>query len=416
MTDSKVFSTNGSASWREFRFGDVCDFQGGTQPPKATFQRSCLPGLIRLLQIQDFRTDEYAVYVEDDPRLTKCSEDDVLIGRYGASVGKIFRGKAGAINVALVKVIPDTRVLDPGFLFFWFQHEIFQRAVARVSARAAQAGFNKQDLANLPLNIPPLEEQRRIAARLREQLSILEEARAPLEAQLAAAESLPAAHLRAVFASEEAKHWPRVPLEELCYINASQVNPTQAEFADLPHVSGENIETGTLQLIGVRSAGEDRMISGKYLFEQGDVLYSKLRPYLRKVAIAPSRGLCSADMYPLRMRAERMDARYAAWLLLSHEFTKYAIRESQRSRMPKLNREQLFAWNAPMPSLETQRSIAAQLDTAFSRTHALRESLQEKLTEVEKLPASLLRSALCAHGGQGFATSAFNSGATRSLA
>ena len=283
--------------------------------------------------------------------------------------------------------------LDPDYLFGFVQSPDFVRKLSDLVKGALYPAVTESQVRVQEIPLPPLEEQRRIAALLREQLSILAEARAALEAQLAAAESLPGAHLRAAFQSADAEQWPRVAFGGLCNIVANQVNPTDAEFADLPHVSGENIETGTLRLTRVRSAREDRMTSGKYLFEQGDVLYSKLRPYLRKVAIAPSRGLCSADMYPLRMRPDRMDARYAAWLLLSEKFTKYAIGESQRSRMPKLNRDQLFAWKAPIPSLEKQRALAAQLDAEFAETGALRQTIAAKLAELEKLPAALLRTA-----------------------
>lgn len=139
------------------------------------------------------------------------------------------------------------------------------------------------------------------------------------------------------------------------------------------------------------------MISGKYLFEAGDVLYSKLRPYLRKIAIAESRGLCSADMYPLRVNPKLMDARFAAWMLLSEDFSGYAIEESQRSRMPKLNREQLFAWSAPVPPLADQKKLAARLESELAAAMQLCQSLETRLAEIELLPATLLRSAFNGH-------------------
>jgi type I restriction enzyme S subunit len=289
--------------------------------------------------------------------------------------------------------------LDPEYLFGFVQSPDFVRKLSELVRGALYPAVTESQVRAQKIPLPPLEEQRQIAARLREQLSILAEARTALEAQLKTAKALPAANLRAVFESEEAQRWPRAKLEELCEIVATQVDPTDSKFADFPHINGENIESGTLELNGIRSAREDGMMSGKYLFEQGDVLYSKLRPYLRKVAIAPWRGLCSADMYPLRMRRDRLHEKYAAWLLLSDEFTKYAVGESQRSRMPKLNREQLFAWNAPVPSLETQRAIAIRLDAEFSASGALREFIHGKLSELEKLPAALLRSAFSVNGG-----------------
>ena len=220
-----------------------------------------------------------------------------------------------------------------------------------------------------------------------------ERARAAVQAQLEAAQNLPIALLRDIFNNPTAKRWPRRKLDDLCEIVAKQVDPRDSEYGKLPHVSGENIVSGLCQLINVRSAAEDGMISGKYLFETGDVLYSKLRPYLRKVAIAESRGLCSADMYPLRVNPKLMDARFTAWMLLSEDFSGYAIKESQRSRMPKLNREQLFAWSAPVPPLAEQKKIATRLDSEIAATMQLCNSLEMRINEIELLPAALLRSA-----------------------
>lgn len=93
--------------------------------------------------------------------MKRCDEDDVLIARYGASIGRVLRGKAGAYNVALVKTVPDTNQLNKGFLFSLLSDLAFQRFVVGISSRAAQAGFNKDDLSRFRFRLPPLEEQLR---------------------------------------------------------------------------------------------------------------------------------------------------------------------------------------------------------------------------------------------------------------
>jgi type I restriction enzyme S subunit len=159
----------------------------------------------------------------------------------------------------------------------------------------------------------------------------------------------------------------------------------------LPHVSGENIVSGTSDLMNLRSAKEDGMTSGKYLFEAGDVLYSKLRPYLRKATLAPCRGLCSADMYPIRVKRSLLDAEFATWLLLSRPFTEYAVAKSERSRMPKLNREQLFAWETPLAPVAYQTRAALHLKTKLQATESYRNVLSQRLNGIHQLPRALLR-------------------------
>ena len=179
---------------------------------------------------------------------------------------------------------------------------------------------------------------------------------------------------------------------EVCRVVEGQVDPREPEYRYLPHINGEVIESGTGRLLELRTAAEDRLISGKYLFERGMVLYSKLRPYLRKVTIAPSRGVCSADMYPLVFDAQRVDPLFAMFTLLADPFTAYAIKESQRARMPKLNRDQLLAWRIPLPdTVDEQRRVAADLSVRLESARELLDRCREQLAVAESISPALLR-------------------------
>jgi type I restriction enzyme S subunit len=144
---------------------DVCDFQGGTQPPKSEWVTKPLNGYVRMLQIRDFTQSEKteAEYIKDTKKLKKCQADDILIGRYGASVGKILTGLAGAYNVAIVRSIPNEKILKKEFLYYLLKSPSFQNFILNVGGRAAQAGFNKTDLEKFKIPLPPLDDQKRIA-------------------------------------------------------------------------------------------------------------------------------------------------------------------------------------------------------------------------------------------------------------
>ena len=98
-------------------------------------------------------------------------------------------------------------------------------------------------------------------------------------------------------------------------------------------------------------------------------------------------------MYPIRADPELLDSHYLSWLLLSPEFTEYAVNESARARMPKLNRGQLFAWEAVLPSLEVQREMASRLSTELVGTQAILSKVAAERAAIEALPAALLREA-----------------------
>ena len=146
----------------------VCDFQGGSQPPKEQWINHEKEGYIRMLQIRDFtQPDKNNVeYVRISKAIKTCNEDDILIGRYGASVGKILSGLAGAYNVAIIKTIPDTSKLSKRFLYHYLNSPYFQNFILSVGSRAAQAGFNKDDLSDAQIPVLSLEAQSNVVSQL----------------------------------------------------------------------------------------------------------------------------------------------------------------------------------------------------------------------------------------------------------
>ena len=100
------------SNWCFFYFTSLINIEGGTQPPKSQFVDTPQEGYIRLIQIRDFATDKYTVYVPDTPKMRHIEEEDILIARYGASLGRICTGRKGVYNVALAKTIFSETNLD----------------------------------------------------------------------------------------------------------------------------------------------------------------------------------------------------------------------------------------------------------------------------------------------------------------
>ncbi|MBL7671771.1 MAG: restriction endonuclease subunit S [Bdellovibrionaceae bacterium] len=153
-------------SWACAKWSDVIDIQGGGQPAKSYFKNKPQEGYIRLLQIRDFKTDDHAVFIPLEKAPKKCVESDILIGRYGASIGRICTGKAGAYNVALAKCIFDDNKIHRDFFTGFVRAPRFQEKMLSFE-RAAQAGFNKEDLADIDFPLPPFGEQVRIAQKIK---------------------------------------------------------------------------------------------------------------------------------------------------------------------------------------------------------------------------------------------------------
>lgn len=163
----EIFLSAGS-DWHQSTLGEVCKFVGGSQPPKSIFEYSMRPGLVRLIQIRDYKTDEKVVYIPKELARRFCSADDVMIGRYGPPLFQILRGIDGAYNVALMKAVPDEKRISKDFLFYFLKNREILRYIVGASSRAAgQIGINKTTIEPYPIQYPVLEEQSRIVERLK---------------------------------------------------------------------------------------------------------------------------------------------------------------------------------------------------------------------------------------------------------
>lgn len=247
-------------------------------------------------------------------------------------------------------------------------------------------------LKEVPISVPPLPEQHRIVAILDAAFDGIATAKANAEQNLQNARALFESHLQQVF-TERGKGWVEKRLGEVCTITSNLVDPRKEEFRDLIHVGAANIEPQTGVFVGLKTARDEGLISGKFLFDESMVLYSKIRPYLMKVARPGFSGLCSADMYPLAPLPNQITRDYLFHLLLSKPFTDYAIQGSARAGMPKVNREHLFDFRVWLPDVEKQSELSLKLDALHAETQHLESLYRQKLTALGDLKRSLLHQA-----------------------
>ena len=150
-------------SWEWVRHNDLFEISGGSQPPKSKFISEARDGYIRLYQIRDYGNNPVPVYIPISAASKISHKGDILLARYGASLGKVFWAEDGAYNVAMARVIPqyETELISKKFLFLFYQSSLYQ-SVIHANSRSAQAGFNKEDLSSLLFPLPPRSEQERI--------------------------------------------------------------------------------------------------------------------------------------------------------------------------------------------------------------------------------------------------------------
>ena len=192
------------------------------------------------------------------------------------------------------------------------------------------------------------------------------------------------------------EEWEVRPFLSIVRIANGQVDPRHEPYRSMTLVAPDHIESGTGRLLDKKTAAEQGAVSGKYVFGPHDVLYSKIRPYLRKATLANFHGLCSADMYPLRP-APDISPGFVLPLVLGERFSAYAESVSARSGMPKINRAELAEFLTAVPPIQEQRAIATalsdidglltQLDRLIAKKRDIKQAaMQQLLTGKTRLP------------------------------
>jgi len=184
---NKIGSNGFPMSWTSRKFKDYCDIEGGNQPPKSVFASEPKKDYIRLFQIRDLGSNPVPVFIPKGTAKSLSTHGEILVGRYGASVGKVFKAQDGAYNVALVKFIFPKDDLVADFVY-WMLKSSRSQAVFSGMSRSAQAGFNKRDLAVLDIPVPSIDEQKLITAKIDELMALCDHLEAELKVRSELAE------------------------------------------------------------------------------------------------------------------------------------------------------------------------------------------------------------------------------------
>ena len=337
----------------------------------------------------------------DEATHSKLSRSELICGdvliTIAGTIGRVAyiaeESKKANCNQAVAFVRMHLKRIDPAWLCLLLQSPSYQYQFAKFVTGGAIPNISLNQINSIKIPDISIVEQRQIAAQLKTQLAKVEQARKAAEMQLQEIKTLFNRILENQIFKALKNGKEKVILGDVVEITAKLVNPELPEFCNLPHVSAKNIEGLTGRLLNIRSAKEDGMTSSKYLFEDDDILYSKLRPYLRKIAQPDFSGLCSADMYPLKCDPKRIDRGFLKILLTSSFFTDYAKEKSARSRMPKLNREQLFKWEFILPSLNQQIECQNLINSASELATEASKAAKSILYELNLLPQKILAQA-----------------------
>jgi type I restriction enzyme S subunit len=321
-------------------------------------------------------------------------------------------------SVALLK--PKKDVLRSDYLKHWLNSPLTKRTMTEGMTGTAIKRLVLKQIRSTEIRIAPLAEQKRIADKLDAVLTRVDAVNtrlarvAPLlirfrQSVLAAATSgrltedwrdtnQSATKIRKrlqslnEFRGRELEalpiDWFWTTFDKVAVVASDLRNPR--DFQTARHLAPNHIEAHTGKISGCLTIADDKVTSPKHLFKAGQLVYSKIRPNLCKVAIPSFDGLCSADMYPIDTE---LHTRYLWLWMLTDRFTEWAANAESRTVLPKINKNQLGKIPTPVAPREEQTEIVRRVETLFAFADRLEARLAQAQTAATRLTPALLAKA-----------------------
>lgn len=330
--------------------------------------------------------DHAEIYKRCDPKLGDVLyiKDGVTMGI--AAVNRLPYEFSMLSSVALIR--PNQTLLDSDFLAAWLNNPDTLRSVLAVQSGSAIRRIVLNQIEEIKILIPPLASQKQIAAIAQKADRFRRTRRYALQ--------LSDTYLQSVFLEmfgdpeTNYKNWDLEPFEDVCEIDAEMVDPKLQQYCKYLHIGGANIESVTGNILDLKTAEQEGLISGKFLINPQHILFSKIRPKLRKVAFPKIHALCSADIYPITVKPSKCNTYFLLHYLRSDYFSKRVSELAEsRTNIPKVNREELAEQSIPLPPLPLQEKFA-QIVQKFER---LRTQQREAERQAEHLFQTILHRA-----------------------
>jgi type I restriction enzyme S subunit len=411
-TSTMQTKTNGRSlpkGWEWVTLGDVCAPKiANRDPRREPDSRFIYVDITSIDTSTKTITEPKNLFGKDAPSRARqiIQTDDVVVSTTRpnlnavAKITKEFDKQICSTGFCVLR--PNQDRLDSDFLFHFVRTKEFIQSLSDLVKGALYPAVTDKDVRAQLIPLPPLDEQRRIANRLNEQLAAVEAARKAAEEQLQAAKQLPSAYLREVFESEEAQQWHRQRLAEVGEIMSGITLGRKlngVETRKVPYLRVANVKDGYLDLSDLYEIDATKADIEKCTLKYGDLLLTeggdpdKLgRGTFWEEQIPEC--LHQNHIFRVRFDLDKFFPRFVSYQVSSAYGKSYFLAHAkQTTGIATINQKVLGNFPLLIPSSEEQKQIAEKLKSKIADAKNLVASLESQLAELNSLPASLLRKA-----------------------
>lgn len=298
------------------------------------------------------------------------------------------------VDFNFVQGADGVKVLKPQI---FYNEKLFYYALKNIDIKnlGYRRHFPTFDQYFVPL--PPLDEQQRIVERIESLFAKLDEAKENLQNVLDGFETPKAAILHKAFTGELTANWRKQhgvsmdsweekALGKIVKNIKDKYEPTLNNKKCVKYIGLEHIEKNN-GIIGFGSS--DDVKSLKTIFELGDILYGKLRPYLNKHDIAKFSGICSTDI--LVYRAEDFNtAKFINYFMNTEKFIFYTVSNSKGINLPRISEKEVSGILVNVPTLSEQSEIVRIIDDLLAKEQQAKELAENAITKIDIIKKSIL--------------------------
>jgi type I restriction enzyme S subunit len=315
-----------------------------------------------------------------------------MIGRYGASVGKILRGKSGAYNVALMKATPVANLINKEYFWYYLNSSSFQDNLRNVASRSAQDGFSKDDIFNFQVPLPSLPIQLKVVSKLDAIFSEIDKAITATEINVKNSESLFQSYLTKVFEQGD-KNWREVKLSEISeYFNGLTYSPKDVSDKGIVVLRSSNIQNDKLVFDDIVRV--NLKVKEKIIVRDGDILMCSRNGSQRLVGkTATIKNLDESMTFGTFMMIVRGEFNpFLEWFFKSNSF-KRQIAGGENTMINQITRYMLDDVVLHIPPVDEMNSIIEVLSNLFRESRNLQTIYENKLLELNMMKHSILEKA-----------------------
>lgn len=279
------------------------------------------------------------------------------------------------------------------FNYLYNTQQMIKQVQARAMGTTSVAAIYPQNLKSIRYALPKIKEQTQIGSYFQKLDSLINQhqqkhdklsniKKAMLEKMFPKqGETIPEIRFKGFSGEWEVRSW-----RDTVDISTNMVDPRSSQYGELFHVGPGNIESFTGMFYNnVLKVKDSNLISGKFHFNKGDIIYGKINPQLAKYVIAPFEGLASADAYVLSAK-NGVVQNYLYAILQTEDFYKYTVSVSSRTGMPKINRDELNIYSYLSPDEAEQERIG----NYFQKLDALINQHQQQITKLNNIKQACL--------------------------